>query len=160
MVGLPATRTEVRLRETMLAQFRATFAIATRAQTPQGYAMRPVCWPLPASKLQDESARSTPDAVLLIETRNLSAKLSNGPRVYSRVEIRIIELFDGFLQAGSCAPRNSRGSRPSATWRSQNRASLGRCVHCRVFSSSSLTRGSPRGAETLLKRSRKFIAAS
>src|SRR6266851_2375753 len=68
MVGLPATRTEVQLRETMLVQSRATFAILTRARISQGYAIPPVRWPLPASKLQDGSARSTPDAALLIET--------------------------------------------------------------------------------------------
>src|SRR6266851_4674037 len=68
MVGLPATRTEVRLRETMLAQFRATFAIATRAQTAQGNATRPVCRPLPSSKLQNGSARSARGALPLTGT--------------------------------------------------------------------------------------------
>src|SRR5690348_9726669 len=68
MAGQPATRTEVRLRKMILAQSRATFAIATQAQTSQGCAMRSVCLPLPASKLQDGSVRSTLDAVLLIGT--------------------------------------------------------------------------------------------
>src|SRR5260370_13672125 len=68
MVGLPATRTEVRSRETMLAQSRARLAIATRAQTPQGCATQPVCLRPPASKWQDWSALSTLDAVRLIET--------------------------------------------------------------------------------------------
>ena len=63
-----ATKTEVRLRETMLVQAHATFPIAVRAKTPPGHAMRSVCLPLPASKLWDGPARSTLDAVLLIGT--------------------------------------------------------------------------------------------